>query len=180
MDAARRAFAAGELHLGDRHQHLSAGLQVGGFQKRLLLLDAVGAQHRETVDQGLVGGALDIVPIDLELVGLGEFAQGGEQARPVDRAFPLALVEIGDEVGIVDARLPVELVGRRLLEDAKAGDAEQRDEATAVARLGELGEAAKTADGAEFGPVSGASSPPAGWIMPMSRSPPSASSTIAR
>ena len=98
MDLRRSAFAARELHLGDRDEHFGAGLEVGGFQQRLLFPRAIGAQHRQAVDQRLVGGVLDVVPVDFEFVGLREFAQSGEQACAVDGALALAFVEIAAKI----------------------------------------------------------------------------------
>jgi hypothetical protein len=148
MDLRRRAFAACELHLGDRDEHFGARLEVGGFQQRLLFPRAIGAQHRQAVDQRLIGGILDVVPVDFEFIGLREFAQSGEQACAVDGALALAFVKVGRKLSKIDAGLTIEGRRGRFANDAKSRHARQSNETPTVAGFGKLRDAAGAANSA--------------------------------
>ena len=84
----------GELDLGHRDQHLGAGLEIRRLEQCLFLGHAVGRHHGERVDQRLVRGILDALPVGLEIVGLEKILERLQQALAVDRVLALARREV--------------------------------------------------------------------------------------
>src|SRR5262249_44699734 len=167
-------------------QDLGAGLEIGRFQKRLLLGRSVGGHHRQRADQCLVGRVFDALPVGLEIVGCEKIRQRPQQARAVDVILAFARREIVDEGGIAHAALSI---GRRygeLFVDVKAGNAGELEGVAALAGLGALGDAADADDpvtgrrgvGLGVGLYWGPGWEGSGWIMPMRRCPARKASSI--
>src|SRR5262249_60905658 len=101
---------------------------------------------REPVDKSCIGRVFDALPVGLEIVSFEEFGQCAQQRLAVDLFLALAGNEIVDERPITDAALPIERADRQFFLNAKASNAAELDQITAVPALGELGDAAEAAD----------------------------------
>src|SRR6478672_478619 len=96
------AAAGGELHLGERHEHVGAALQIVGLEQRLLLFRPIGAHDAQRVDEELARSALNRRPVGLQLVGVEIGPQHAQKIAAIDLVLAEPLVEVGGKAVVAD------------------------------------------------------------------------------
>src|ERR1700740_3520338 len=103
----RSVSSPSQFYFSNCHENIRPPLQILGFKKRLLLFRAARAHHRQSIDERLIGGAVDTVPIDVQVVRLGEVTKRTQNAVAIDLILARVGAEINDKWAKIGAALAI-------------------------------------------------------------------------